>query len=65
MTAYYNRLSGCGQISDVKNALAVLDATERLLKAENASDKALEAAWNTYLDTVQNRLAPDSGNGPG
>lgn len=60
---YYMAYPGAA-ISDVKNALAVMDATERLLKTENTSDKAFDTAWNTYLDTIQNRLSPTGGNGP-
>jgi hypothetical protein len=60
---YYMAYPG-STVSDVKNALSVLAATETLVARTGESDAEFEASWNAYVNAVQNKLAPNGGIGP-
>jgi hypothetical protein len=60
---YYMAYPG-STVSDVKNALSVLAATETLVARAGVSDAEFEESWNAYVNAVQNKLAPNGGIGP-
>lgn len=63
-TDYYYMAYPGASVTDVKNALTVQDACDRLVSRAGADDAGFEAAWNDFLDNVQNCLAPTGGRGP-
>jgi hypothetical protein len=60
---YYMAYPG-SSVSDVKNALFVLEATETLVTCSRSSDLEFEASWNEYVNAIQNKLSPNGGTGP-